>query len=124
MKRLTGEVVLPSPDTMASMYERVPLYKVVKAWDNNNSNLSDVYKHQSKDPRNKICIEIHKDNGKYCIEFTTDKMIPEFNKGAKNVTLTGQTPSWSLKMCSRVTIKWHGNRCFTSTSQSLLMQQC
>jgi hypothetical protein len=33
-------------------------------------------------------IKIHKDNGKYGIEFTIDKTIPKFNKGAKNCDLT------------------------------------
>jgi hypothetical protein len=87
MKRLTGEVVMPSQDNMASMYERVPLYKVAKARDNNNPNLSEVYKLQSNDRQNKSPIEIHKDNGKYGIEFTVDKMIPEFNKGVEKFNL-------------------------------------
>ncbi len=87
MRRFTGEVVLPSPDTMASIYERVPSYKVVKAWDNNNPNLSECYKLNSNDPQNKSCIEIHKDNGKYDIEFTMDKTIPAFNKGAEKCDL-------------------------------------
>ena len=34
---------------------------------------------------------IHKDIGKYGIEFTVNKMIPEFNKGAKNATSPGLT---------------------------------
>ncbi len=40
----------------ASVYEKVLLYKVVKAWNNNNPNLYDVYKLQSNDPQNKSCI--------------------------------------------------------------------
>jgi hypothetical protein len=80
VKRLTGEVVILSPDNMASIYERVPLYKVLKAWDNNNPYLPEVYKLQSNDLQNKSCIKIHKHNGKYGIEFTIDKTIPEFNK--------------------------------------------
>jgi hypothetical protein len=66
---------------MATIYEKVPLYKVVKTWDDNNPNLSEVYKLQSKDSRNKSQVKIHKDNGKYGIKFTIDKTIPEFNKG-------------------------------------------
>jgi hypothetical protein len=96
VRRLTGEVVLPSPDFMASIYERVPLYKVIKAWDNNNPNLSEIYKLQSNNPQNKSCIEIQKDNGKYGIEFTIDKTIPII-KGLKNVTSPGQPSLWSLK---------------------------
>jgi hypothetical protein len=72
---------------MASIYERVPIYKVIKAWDDNNPKLSEVYKLQSNDLRNKSCIEIHKDNGKYGIEFTIDKTIPKFNKGAEKCYL-------------------------------------
>jgi hypothetical protein len=88
VKRLTREVVIPSSDNMSSVYERVPLYKVVKAWDDNNTNLSEVYKLQSNDPQNKSRVEIHKDNRKYGIEFTINKMIPEFNKGAEKCDLT------------------------------------
>jgi hypothetical protein len=72
---------------MALIFEKVPLYKVVMAWDDNNPNLSEVYKLQSNDPGNISCIEIHKDNGKYGIEFTIDKMIPEFNKGVEKCDL-------------------------------------
>jgi hypothetical protein len=60
MKSLTGEVVIPSPNNMASIYKKVPLYKIVKAWDDNNPNLSEVYKLQSSDSHNKSCVEIHK----------------------------------------------------------------
>jgi hypothetical protein len=80
---------IPSPNNMALIYEKVPLCKVVKAWDNNNPNLSEVYKLQSNDLQNKSHVEIHKDNGKYSIsiEFTINKMIPEFNKGAEKCNL-------------------------------------
>jgi hypothetical protein len=72
---------------MASIYEKVLLYKVVKAWEDINPNLSKVYKLQSNNTRNKSRVEIHKDNGKYGIEFTIDKTIPEFNKGAEKCNL-------------------------------------
>jgi hypothetical protein len=72
---------------MALIYQKVRLYNVVKAWDDNDPNLSEVYKLQSKNPQNKSCIEIHEDNGKYGIEFTIDKMITEFNKGAEKCDL-------------------------------------
>ncbi len=70
------------------MYERVPLYKVVRAWDDNNPNLSECYKLQSNNSCNKSCVKIHKDNGKYGIEFTTNKPILEFNKRAEKCDLT------------------------------------
>ncbi len=45
-------------------------------------------------------------------------------KRLKNVTSTGQTPLWSLKMCSRAITEQPGNRCFRSTFQCPLMQRC
>jgi hypothetical protein len=87
VKRLTGEVVIPSPNNMALIYEKVPLYKVIKAWDDNDPNLSEAYKLQSNDLQNKNRVKIHKDNGKYGIKFTIDKTIPKFNKGADKCDL-------------------------------------
>jgi hypothetical protein len=72
---------------MALIYKKVRLYKVIKTWEDNNPNLSKVYKLQSNDTCNKSQVEIHKDNGKYSIEFTIDKTIPEFNKGAEKCNL-------------------------------------
>jgi hypothetical protein len=40
-------------DKMASIYKKVPLYKVLKTWNNNDPNLSEVYKLQSNDSHNK-----------------------------------------------------------------------
>jgi hypothetical protein len=42
----------------------------------------------------------------------------------KYVTLTSWTPLWSLRMCFMAIIKQPGNRCFTSTFQSLSMRWC
>jgi hypothetical protein len=73
---------------MASIYEKVPQYKVVKTWEDNDPNLSEVYKLQSNNTCNKSRVEIHKDNSKYGIEFTINKKtIPEFNKGAEKCNL-------------------------------------
>ncbi len=72
---------------MALIYKKVPLYKVVKTWDDNDPNLSEVYKLQSNNSHNKHWVKIHKDNGKYGIKFTIDKTIPEFNKGAEKCDL-------------------------------------
>jgi len=41
----------------------------------------------SPNPRNKNKAEIHKDSGLFGIEFTVDKTIPDFNKGADKVEL-------------------------------------
>ncbi len=72
---------------MALIYKKVPLYKVVKTWKDNGPNHSKVYKLQSNYTCNKSWVEIHKDDGKYGIEFTIDKTIPEFNKGAEKCNL-------------------------------------
>ena len=63
------------------------LYKGEKKWDDND-NLSEVYILQSNNPQNKSQVKIHKDNGGYLIEFTVNKTIPEFNKGAENCEIT------------------------------------
>ena len=72
---------------MVSIYERPPFYKVQKPWDDNNT-LFKVYKLQSNDPQNKSHVKIHKDNGKYLIEITVSKTIPEFNNRAEKCDLT------------------------------------
>jgi hypothetical protein len=41
MRSLNGEAVELSPDTMASIYDQVPFYKVVKDWDDNDPTLSE-----------------------------------------------------------------------------------
>ncbi len=87
MKNLTEQKRHTISGQYASIYEKVPLYKVVKTWDDNNPNLSEVYKLQSSDLHNKSQVEIHKHNGKYGIKFTIDKMIPEFNKRAEKCDL-------------------------------------
>ncbi len=77
---------------MASTYKKVPFYKVVKTREDKDPNLSKVYKLQSNNTCNKSRVEFHKDNGKYGIEFTIDKTIPEFfNKGAEKCNLN----NWS-----------------------------
>ncbi len=76
---------------MASTYKKVLLYKVVKTWEDNNPNISKVYKLQSNNTCDKSRVEIHKDNSKYGIEFTIDKTIPEFNKGEEKCNLN----NWS-----------------------------
>ena len=45
----------------------------------------------SPNPRNKNKAEIHKDSGLFGIEFTVDKTIPDFNKGAEKVELDNAT---------------------------------
>jgi len=71
---------------MASIYEKPPLFKLQKTW-NEKTVLPEVYKLTSPNPRNKNKAEIHKDSGLYGIEFTVDKTIPDFNKGADKVEL-------------------------------------
>jgi len=71
---------------MASIYEKPPLFKLQKTW-NEKTILPEVYKLTSPNPRNKNKAKIHKDSGLYGIEYTVDKMIPDFNKGADIVEL-------------------------------------
>jgi len=71
---------------MASIYEKPPLFKLQKMW-NEKTILPKVYKLMSPNPRNKNKAEIHKDSGLYGIKFTVDKTIPDFNKGADKVKL-------------------------------------
>jgi len=71
---------------MASIYERMPFFKAQKTWTEKTS-LGDVYKLQSNSPRNKQMAEIHKDSGQFGIEFTLDKTINDFIRGAEKVDL-------------------------------------
>jgi hypothetical protein len=71
---------------MASIYKKPPLFKLQKTW-NEKTILPEVYKLTSLNPRNKNKAKIHKDSGLYGIEFTVDKTIPDFNKGADKVKL-------------------------------------
>ena len=47
----------------------------------------ETYKLQNKDPRYKLKVEVHIDSGKLGAEFTVDKTIPDFNKGAEKIHL-------------------------------------
>ena len=69
------------------MHEKPPLFKLQKTW-NEKTILPEVYKLTSPNPRNKNKAEIHKDSGLYGIEFTVNKTIPDFNKGADKVELS------------------------------------
>jgi hypothetical protein len=75
---------------MAGIYEKPPLFMQQKTW-NEKTILPEVYKLMSPNPRNKNKVEIHKDSGLYGIEFTVDKTIPDFNKGADKVELNYAT---------------------------------
>ena len=71
---------------MVSIYEKPPLFKLQKTW-NEKTILPEIYKLTSPNPCNKNKSKIHKDSGLYGIEFTVDKTIPDFNKGADKVEL-------------------------------------
>jgi hypothetical protein len=71
---------------MASIYERTPFFKAQKTWTEKTP-LGDVYKLQSNLARNKQKAEIHKDSGQLGIEFTLDKTINDFVRGAEKVDL-------------------------------------
>ncbi len=71
---------------MASIYEKPPHFVLEKTLDK-KTRLHETYKLQGSNSQNKIKAEIHQDSGKLGVKFTIDKMIPEFEKGAKKVNL-------------------------------------
>jgi hypothetical protein len=71
---------------MASIYEKPPHFVLEKTWDK-KTRLPKTYKLQSSDSWNKIKAKVHQGSGKLGVEFTIDKTIPEFKKGAKKVNL-------------------------------------
>ncbi len=60
---------------MVSIYEKPPLFKLQKTW-NEKTILPEVYKMTSPNP-----------SGLNGIEFTVNKTMPDFNKGAEKVEL-------------------------------------
>ena len=64
----------------------MPFFKAQKTWTEKTS-LGNVYKLQNNSPRNKQMAEIHKDLGQFGIEFTLDKTINDFIRGAEKVDL-------------------------------------
>ena len=48
----------------------------------------------------KTKVEIHKDNRKYGIEFTINKTIPEFNKGAEKCDLNWVRLLFGVQECA------------------------
>ena len=71
---------------MASIYERAPLFKNQKTWSDKTP-LGDVYKLCSNNSHNNKKAEICKDSGQLGIEFTLDKTINGFIRGAAKVDL-------------------------------------
>jgi hypothetical protein len=71
---------------MASNDEKPPHFVLEKTWDK-KTRLPETYKLQGSNSWNKIKAEIHQDSGKLGVEFTINKTIPEFEKGAKKVNL-------------------------------------
>ena len=71
---------------MATIYEKQPLFLLVKTWDEITS-LPETYKLQSNDSFNKVKAEVHQDSGKLGVEFTIDKTIPDFNSWAGKINL-------------------------------------
>ena len=71
---------------MSPIYEKPSHILRAKPWDEKTS-LSKTYKFQSNDTRNKVKAKVHQDSGQLGIEFTVNKTIPDFNKGAKKIHL-------------------------------------
>jgi hypothetical protein len=76
---------------MALIYKKPPLFLLEKSFDKKNLP-KEAYKMQNKDPRSdKLKAEVHIDSGRLGVEFTVDKTIPNFNKGAKKIHLDWTT---------------------------------
>jgi hypothetical protein len=71
---------------MPSIFEKKPFFKTARKWDA-KTKFNEVYKLQSNDPRNKYKAKIPKDLGTLGIEFTLDRTITDFIRGAKRVSL-------------------------------------
>jgi hypothetical protein len=71
---------------MASIFEKKPFFKSTREWDA-KTKFNEVYKLQSNDSHNKYKAEIPKDSGGLGIEFTLDRTITDFIRGAKRVNL-------------------------------------
>jgi hypothetical protein len=71
---------------MASISEKKPFFKWTREWDA-KTKFNKVYKLQSNDLRNKYKVEIPKDSGSLGIEFTLDRTITDFIRGAERVNL-------------------------------------
>jgi hypothetical protein len=76
---------------MASICEKPPPALLEKSFDEKNLP-KELYKMQNKDPRfDKLKAEVHIDSGRLGVEFTVDKTIPDFNKGAEKIHLDWTT---------------------------------
>ena len=71
---------------MASIFEKKAFSKSTREWDA-KSKFKEVYKLQSNDLRNKYKAKIPKDLGSLGIEFTLNRTITDFIRGAKRVNL-------------------------------------
>ncbi len=71
---------------MAFIHEKPPYFVLEKTWDE-KTRLPETYKLQSSYSQNKIKAKVHQEIGKLGVEFTINKTIPEFEKGAKKVNL-------------------------------------
>jgi hypothetical protein len=84
---------------MASIFEKPPHFVLEKTWDEKTL-LPKTYKLQINNPHKNVKVKVHQNSAKLGIEFTVDKSIPEFEMGAKKLTLTGLTPLWSSRTYS------------------------
>jgi hypothetical protein len=71
---------------MASIFKKKPFFKLTCKWDA-KTKFNEVYKLQSNDLRSKYKAEIPKDSGSLGIEFTLNRTITDFIRGAKKVNL-------------------------------------
>jgi hypothetical protein len=78
---------------------------------------------QSNNPCNKVKAEVHQESGKLSIKFTVDKIIPEFEMGAKKIHLDWAHSFMSSRTYFRGSTRLPGSRFSTRSFQSQTTQQ-
>ncbi len=86
---------------MASIFKKKPFFKSTRKWDA-KTKFNEVYKLQSNDLCNKYKAEIPRNLGSLGIEFTLNRTIKDFIRGAKRVNPDYVQSLPSSATCSRV----------------------
>jgi hypothetical protein len=82
---------------MASIFEKVPLYKVVKAWEDNNPTCLKFTNFRATIRETKVALKFTMIMENTVSNLPSTKRSPSLTWELKNVTLTGQTPFVEFK---------------------------
>jgi len=107
---------------MASIYEKPPLFKSQKTW-NEKTILPKVYKLMSSNPCNKNKAKIHKDSGLLELNSPSIRQYPTLIKGQTKSNSTTLMRLSSLRTYLRVRWTRPGSMFSKNTSQNRLMTQ-